>query len=93
MWEVARVLLVGLVAFLLAQWRISSHLSSHQRRDCLAIHALRDNQQIVLRSLVSVVLALSDRPSVGLRPIPEDTLRDITDALARIPDVVNESDC
>ena len=87
--DLIKMSIIAGVALLVAFWRSAEATNKLAKDLCISYEHIRSNQKVVLTNLVAIVLSLSDREKVGLRPLPPETLDSLIDALGRIPDECN----
>ena len=83
-----RVGIIAVLVFGFVQWRAVDEIHRNEKVDCVNAIALRANQEIVLRTLVTLTLTLQDRSNVKLRAIPPSVIDRLETALANIPKIL-----
>lgn len=88
-WEIVRLILVMVASLGLAYLGFSREhnaLIDKVDSECAAVEHVRENQETVLLTLLSIDDVLRDRQKVGLAPLPPYIRANILRGLGRLPD-------
>jgi hypothetical protein len=87
-WKIVEIVLIAVGAYVIASWRAGQQTSRVSHGVCIAQIANIKIIGTLIKSDLDIAIALSDRRNVGLRPIPDTIIFNLTDALSTLPDPV-----